>query len=69
MSASLEMPYLIKPSTSVSKEEKEAADAQVRDELKLLLDSNSSEVTKMATVNCLLKTSTLLFLGRVLLGT
>ena len=56
MSASTEMPYFIKPSTSFSREEKEAAYAQVRDEIKLLLDSNSSEVTKMATVNCLLKT-------------
>lgn len=56
MSASAEMPYFINPSLPYSPEQKEAAYAQAKQELTLLLDSDSSIVTKMASVNCILKT-------------
>lgn len=56
MSASADMPYFINPSLSFSKGEKEIAYAQAKEELSLLLDKDSTVITKMASINCVLKT-------------
>ncbi len=56
MSASEKMPYFIKPSISFNTQQKEIAYAQAKQELSLLLDEDANNVTKMASINCILKT-------------
>ncbi len=56
MSASAEMPYFINPSLILDAEAKEVSYAQAKQEINLCLDKDSSIITKMATINCILKT-------------
>lgn len=56
MSASADMPYFINPSLPFTVREKEAAYTLAKEELMLLLDHKSTMVTKMASINCVLKT-------------
>lgn len=56
MSASATMPYFIKPSRALTKEEKEAAYEEALFGIAANLEGISNPTTKMATINCLLKT-------------
>ncbi|HKK75459.1 MAG TPA: GAF domain-containing protein [Saprospiraceae bacterium] len=56
MSASAIMPYFIKPSRALTKEEKEAAYEEALLGIEANLEGISNPTTKMATINCLLKT-------------
>lgn len=56
MVGSSQMPYFIRPSINLSREEKIAAYEQVKTELDATLKGESHPVLKMATINCLLKT-------------
>ena len=56
MGASANMPYFIKPSVSLSPEEKEEAYEQVLVALTANLEGVDDSVAKMATINCILKT-------------
>ena len=56
MGASANMPYFIKPSVSLSPEEKEEAYEQVLVALTTNLEGVDDSVAKMATINCILKT-------------
>lgn len=56
MSASATMPYFIKPSQNLNRAEKEAAYQNAIMGIDANLEGISNPVSKMATINCLLKT-------------
>ncbi|MCB0585799.1 MAG: GAF domain-containing protein [Phaeodactylibacter sp.] len=56
MSASAEMPYFIKPSVNLGREEKVAAYEQALAAIVANLEGENDTILKMATINCLLKT-------------
>lgn len=56
MSASSIMPYFIKPSQALTKEEKIAAYKEAIHAINANLEGIHNPTTKMATINCLLKT-------------
>lgn len=56
MSATAEMPYFIKPSVNLSREEKRAAYEQALAAIYANLEGEQDIILKMATINCLLKT-------------
>ncbi|MCO6476456.1 MAG: GAF domain-containing protein [Phaeodactylibacter sp.] len=56
MSASAEMPYFIKPSLNLGREDKRAAYKQALAAIYANLEGEEDTILKMATVNCLLKT-------------
>lgn len=56
MSATLEMPYFIKPSQQLSKEDKHLAYQEAINAIRANLMSENNLILKMVTVNCLLKT-------------
>ncbi|MEZ5043485.1 MAG: GAF domain-containing protein [Saprospiraceae bacterium] len=56
MSASAEMPYFIKPSVALGKQEKEAAYHSALQAIDANLAGESDAILKMVTINCLLKT-------------
>ncbi len=56
MSASSKMPYFINPSLPLTGIEKDEAYKNAAKELTLLLDEGSSMITRMASINCILKT-------------
>lgn len=56
MAASQEMPYFIKPSTPLTKEDKIAAYEIATTEIKSLLTGESNCILQMSTINCILKT-------------
>ena len=56
MSASAEMPYFIKPSVNLGREEKVAAYEQALAAIVANLEGEDDTILKMATINCLLKT-------------
>lgn len=56
MSASATMPYFINPSKALSKVEKEAAYQEAIRGINANLEDIDNPITKMVTINCLLKT-------------
>ena len=56
MSATAAMPYFIKPSVNLSREEKQAAYEQALAAIAANLEGEQDAILKMATINCLLKT-------------
>ncbi len=56
MSASAEMPYFIRPSVNLSKDEKIAAYEAAVQAIAANLEGETDPILKMATINCLLKT-------------
>lgn len=56
MSASAEMPYFIKPSINFSAEEKHQAYQEAMAAINANLAGENSDMVKMVTINCLLKT-------------
>ncbi len=56
MSASAEMPYFVKPSRNLSREEKESAYARAHAAITATLAGESNELLLMVTINSLLKT-------------
>jgi len=56
MSASAEMPYFIKPSIQLTGTQKEEAYQLLLSEYKALCTDGDSQMVKMVTINCLLKT-------------
>ena len=56
MSASIEMPYFIKPSKNLTPTEKKAAYEEVLPAIAANLFGETDEILKMVTINCLLKT-------------
>jgi GAF domain-containing protein len=56
MSASAIMPYFIKPSQALTKEEKTVAYEEAIIGINANLEGIDNPITKMATINCLLKT-------------
>ncbi len=56
MAATVEMPYFIKPSKNLSREEKETAYAQIEKDFKATIAGERDPILKMSTLNCLLKT-------------
>ncbi len=56
MVASAQMPYFIKPSQSLTKEEKQQAYQEAFQAIKANLTGETDELLKMVTINCLLKT-------------
>lgn len=56
MSASAEMPYFIKPSVNLSREEKIEAYESAALEIKAVLTGEVDSILKMVTINCILKT-------------
>ena len=57
MSASAEMPYFIKPSINLSATEKELAYQKSADEIQAVLVDEAYLLTKMVTINCILKSN------------
>lgn len=56
MSADAQMPYFIKPSVNLNKEEKKAALMTACGAIVTSLEGETDNILKMATINCLLKT-------------
>ena len=56
MSTSAEMPYFVRPSINMSRDEKRAAYEKARVEIDATLEGETHLVLKMSTINCLLKT-------------
>lgn len=56
MSASATMPYFIKPSVNLSSEEKQEAYQEAVQAIEANLAGETSDMVKMVTINCLLKT-------------
>lgn len=56
MSASATMPYFIKPSLQLSDDEKRAAYDTILSSYQMICTNEDSEMIKMVTINCLLKT-------------
>ena len=56
MSATLEMPYFIKPSQQLSEAEKQLAYQEAISAIRANLMSENNLILKMVTINCLLKT-------------
>lgn len=56
MAASEDMPYFIKPSVNMGREEKIAAYEAATQAIQANLDTESDPILKMATINCILKT-------------
>ncbi|MEM9261638.1 MAG: GAF domain-containing protein, partial [Bacteroidota bacterium] len=56
MSASAQMPYFIKPSVNLTREEKRAAYAQAHSAILATIGKETDEMVKMVTINSLLKT-------------
>ncbi|CAH1000866.1 hypothetical protein LEM8419_01924 [Neolewinella maritima] len=56
MSATAEMPYFIRPSVQLEREEKQAAYRAAWAAITATLEGETDELVKMVTVNCLLKT-------------
>jgi GAF domain-containing protein len=50
------MPYFIKPSLQLSREEKESAYRQAHAAIRATIGEETDELVKMVTINCLLKT-------------
>lgn len=57
MHADAELPYFAKPSKALSIEEKRVAYETVQQQLRAVLDPDSSRTVRMVTINCLLKTN------------
>lgn len=56
MSASIEMPYFIKPSINIGAEKKQLAYEQAIQAIDANLAGEKNTIVKMVTINCLLKT-------------
>ncbi|WP_116108408.1 GAF domain-containing protein [Lewinella sp. IMCC34191] len=56
MSASSEMPYFVRPSVNLSPEDKDTAYDQAYNAITATIGTETDEVMKMVTINCLLKT-------------